>query len=207
MPAMPAARPPHDHTRELRTHHGELDEPSLGAVMAEHPPQGGDPRRGPLGFRIIGALKLTTGLLLFAVWFGMFRLFKHDVADELEWAIGHLRLDPDNRLFHMAVGWISGLDREHLRAIEAGTFFYALLHVVEGTGLILERHWAGYLTIIATSSLIPFEGYEIIRKVNLLKILVLAVNLGFVVYLAVKLRQEHSARRVSPRGAGVTGEP
>jgi uncharacterized membrane protein (DUF2068 family) len=146
-------------------------------------------------------LKLTTGLLLFAAWLGMFRLFKNGVTDELDWAVRHLRLDPDNRVFHRAIDWVSGLDRKHLRAIEAGTFFYALLHVVEGTGLILERSWAGYLTIIATSSLVPFEAYEIYQKVNPLKIFVLIVNLGFVVYLAIKLRQEHRERAAKHGGS------
>ena len=87
--------------------------------------------------------------------------------------------------------------------IEAGTFFYALLHIVEGTGLILERDWAGYLTVIATSALVPFECYEILQKVNPLKILVLIVNLGFVVYVVVKLRQEHRERRAQRSDAGL----
>ena len=159
--------------------------------MSEHPSPRGAESRGPLGFRIIGALKLSTGLLLFGAWLGMFRVFKSDLAVQLEWAIRHLKLDPDNRVFHKAFDFVSGLDRKHLRAIEAGTFFYALLHVVEGTGLVFERSWAGYLTIVATGSLVPFEAYEIYHKVNPLKIFVLAVNIGFVIYLAVKLRQEH----------------
>jgi uncharacterized membrane protein (DUF2068 family) len=172
--------------------------------MAETPSPRGEKPPGYLGFRIIGALKLTTGVLLFAAWLGMFRLFKNGVTDELDWAVRHLRLDPDNRVFHMAIDWISGLDRKHIRAIEAGTFFYALLHVVEGTGLILERTWAGYLTIIATSSLIPFEAYEIYHKVNPLKIFVLLVNIGFVVYLVIKIRQEH--RELAARRGGAASE-
>jgi uncharacterized membrane protein (DUF2068 family) len=175
--------------------------------MAENPPPAGvsgtrGHARGPLGFRVIGALKLTSGLLMFAAWVGLFRLLGGDVAGELEWLARHLRLDPDDRLFHLAIDWISGLDRKHLRAIEAGTFFYALLHVVEGAGLIFGQRWAGYLTIVATASLIPFECYEIARKFRPLKVLVLAVNVGFVIYLAVKLRQEHRERAALAGEAG-----
>jgi uncharacterized membrane protein (DUF2068 family) len=169
--------------------------------MPATPSRPGVSPRGPLGFRIIGALKLTNGLLMFVAWLGMFRLFKNGLTEEIDWVVRHFRLDPENRCFHMAIDWLSGLDRKHLRAIEAGTFFYALLHVVEGAGLIFGRQWAGYLTIIATSSLIPFEVYEIFRKVNPLKIVVLVVNIGFVVYLAMKLRQEHRegvVRRAGP---------
>jgi uncharacterized membrane protein (DUF2068 family) len=176
--------------------------------MAETPSRPGVNQRGPLGFRIIGSLKLASGLLMLAAWLGMFRLFRNGVADEIEWAVRHLRLDPENRCFHMAIDWVSGLDRKHIRAIEAGTFFYALLHIVEGTGLIFERTWAGYLTIIATSSLIPVEVYEIFRKPNPLKSAVLVVNIGFVVYLAAKLRQEHrEAIAARPGPASEAVEP
>jgi uncharacterized membrane protein (DUF2068 family) len=175
--------------------------------MADQPSRRGKMEGGPLGFRVIGALKLTGGLLTFAAWLGMFRLFRDGVTDDLEWAIRHLRLDPDNRYFHKAIDWVSGLDRKHLRAIEAGTFFYAVLHIVEGAGLIFGRDWAGYLTIIATSALIPFEVYEIMRKVNPIKILVLGVNLGFVIYLAVKLRQEHRDRLAQRKAFGPRSSP
>ena len=161
----------------------------------------GGTSHGPMGFRIIGALKLASGLLLFAVGLGMFRLFKNDVTTELDWVIRHLQLDPDNRVFHLVLQWVGGLDRKHLRLIEAGTFFYAILHLVEGVGLILERDWAGYLTVVVTSALVPFEVYEVLQKVNPLKILVLIVNLGFVVYVVVKLRQEHRERKAQAGAA------
>ena len=167
-----------------------------------------------MGFRVIGALKLASGLMLLAAGLGMFRLFKNDVTAEIDWAARHLKLDPDNHVFHMVLRWVSGLGRKDVRIIEAGTFFYALLHIVEGTGLILERDWAGYLTVIATSALVPFECYEVLQKATppkilVLKVLVLVVNLGFVVYVVVKLRQEHrepqgtaAARRPDFRPAG-----
>jgi uncharacterized membrane protein (DUF2068 family) len=153
-----------------------------------------------MGLRIIGALKLASGLMLLAAGLGMFRLFKNDVTAQIDWAARHLKLDPDNRVFQWALHWVSGLDRKKLQLIEAGTFFYALLHIVEGTGLILEREWAGYLMVVATSALVPFELYEVVRKVNPIKIVVLVVNLGFVVYVVVKLRQEHR-QRTAERGA------
>jgi uncharacterized membrane protein (DUF2068 family) len=177
-----------------------------GAAMADLPAGRGGVEKGPIGFRVIGILKLSGGLLMFAAWLGMFRLFKNGAADDLEWAARHLRLDPDNHYFQKALGWVSGLDRKHLHAIEAGTFFYAMLHIVEGTGLFFERSWAGYLTIIATSSLVPFEVYEIIHKVNPVKIFVLIVNLGFVVYVAIKLRQENRERAARRAGGGSASE-
>jgi uncharacterized membrane protein (DUF2068 family) len=155
----------------------------------------GDRRRGPSGFRIIGALKLTSGLLLFIAWLGMFRLLHSDLSRDVEWFVRHLHLDSDNHVVHLALVNVARINHKTLHAIQAGTFFYALLHVVEGVGLILERDWAGYLTVIATSALVPFEVYEIALKPNPLKVAILVVNLGFVVYVVYKLREEHRQRR------------
>jgi uncharacterized membrane protein (DUF2068 family) len=170
-------------------------------MTAESSPTSVGAAHGPAGFRVIGALKLASGLMLLAAGLGMFRLFKNDLTAELDWAARHLKLDTDNEVFHLVLRWVGGLDRKHLELIEAGTFFYAVLHIIEGTGLVLERYWAGYLTVIATSALVPFEFYEVVQKVNPLKILVLVVNLGFVVYVVVKLRQEHRERRAQRRAA------
>src|SRR5262249_62049143 len=89
---------------------------------------------------------------------------------------------------------LSVIDKTHLHAIEAGTFGYALLHFIEGIGLIMRRDWAAYLVVIASGSLIPFEIYEIARKPVLLRMGILVVNIVIVIYLIVTLRREHRIR-------------
>ncbi len=43
------------------------------------------------------------------------------------------------------------LDDRKLKAIGAGTFFYAALLLTEGIGLLLRRRWAEYFTVIVTA--------------------------------------------------------
>jgi uncharacterized membrane protein (DUF2068 family) len=145
---------------------------------------------GYLGFRIIGLFKVASGLLFLAVGVGLFRYLDKDLRQTVHHAISLLRLDPDNRYIHQAINWVSGLDHKQLRAIQAGTFIYAFLHILEGTGLLLKKRWAGFLTVIITGSLIPLEGYEVFEKYNHIKLAVLVVNVGIVIYLIWKLRQE-----------------
>jgi uncharacterized membrane protein (DUF2068 family) len=139
--------------------------------------------QGPLGVRIIGVLKLITAALGMAVGFGLFRLFKSDVAATLEQTIRHLRLDPENRLIHLAISWISGLQPRQLHLIELGTFFYASLHTIEGIGLLTGKRWGAFLTILATTSLIPLECFEIYKRPRPLRIAVLVINVGIAIYL------------------------
>ena len=68
-------------------------------------------------------------------------------------------------------------------AVAATAFGYALVMGLEGVGLYLRRRWARWFTIGTTSSLIPLEVYEIIREPRLLRVLVLLLNAGVVVYL------------------------
>jgi uncharacterized membrane protein (DUF2068 family) len=149
---------------------------------------------GQVGFEVIGILKLVSGAMALIVGIGVFRFLGQDPGGAAEWLITHLGLDPNHHIIHTVLSAITGVDHAHLRALEAGTFFYALLHLIEGTGLILGKDWAGYLVIVATSSLVPFEIYEIAHKISLLRIAIFVLNIGIVIYLIVTLRKERQAR-------------
>ena len=71
--------------------------------------------------------------------------------------------------------------------------FYGVLETVEGAGLWLDKLWAEWLTVIATSLLIPFELYELVHKPSMLKAVGTAVNIAIVVYLAYRLRRRLAA--------------
>jgi uncharacterized membrane protein (DUF2068 family) len=72
------------------------------------------------------------------------------------------------------------------------------LELVEGIGLWLDQLWAEYLTVIATSVLIPYELYELVLKPSLLKAAGIAVNIAIAAYLARMLRQRLALRAGSP---------
>jgi len=50
---------------------------------------------------------------------------------------------------------------------------YAAMLLAEGIGLWLELTWAAYLTVVSTSLLLPFELYEVIERVSMLRVGVL----------------------------------
>ncbi len=156
------------------------------------------PRSSYLGFKVIGVLKLVSGSLALAAAIGILRFVGDGEQETLERLVTQLRLDPQNHLIHTLISRLTGIDRMHLRAIEAGTFFYAVLHMIEGIGLLLERDWAGYLVVVATSSLVPFEIYEITRRFSPARITLLITNLAIVSYLVAALRAEHRRRGGRP---------
>jgi uncharacterized membrane protein (DUF2068 family) len=165
------------------------------ALAVKDPSEEPPPVRIPIGFRLIGIYKLVTAVLSLALGFGLFRLFQADVRAGLEPIIRSLRLDPENQLIHWLISRLAGLDRKQLHLIEAGTIGYAILHVIEGVGILRGRRWGGFLIILATSSLIPVECYELVQRLSAPRIAALVVNAGIVVYLIVNRNRLLGGRR------------
>jgi uncharacterized membrane protein (DUF2068 family) len=153
---------------------------------------------GYFGFKVIGIYKLATGAMALGFGIGVYRFFGHDPGPAAERFVAHLGLDPHNQIIHEVISRITGIDRNHLLALQVGTVFYALLHAIEGIGLLFERNWAGYLVIVASGSLIPFEIYGIARKFTALRIALLLLNVGIVIYLIVALHKERKLRADHP---------
>jgi len=88
-----------------------------------------------------------------------------------------------SRVFARALVFANGLTTTKQTALALTAFGFAGLMGTEGVALYLRKPWARWLTIAATSSLIPIEVYEISREVHPLRILILIVNIAIVVYL------------------------
>jgi uncharacterized membrane protein (DUF2068 family) len=159
----------------------------------------GPEKKNLIGFQIIGFYKLITAVLSLALAFGLFRLFRADVRTNLELLIRFVRLDPENTLIHALISRLAGIDHRRLILIEAGTIGYAVLHTIEGIGILRGKRWGGLLIILATSSLIPLECYEIVRRRSFMRITALVLNLGIVVYLIVNRRKLSPERSPGPR--------
>jgi len=157
-----------------------------------------------LGLQIIGGFKLLTGLLLVGLAVGLFHWLGDDPGREAARLVSALKFDPDNQQIHGAIEWISGISPRQLEAIRVGTFLYALLYLVEGVGLLMRKHWAEYFTVIATGAGIPIEIYEVWRRLTVLRLSILAINVAIVAYLVYRLiqgRKEKAGAVAAPAGS------
>jgi uncharacterized membrane protein (DUF2068 family) len=141
------------------------------------------------GLRLIAAFKLLKALALLAAGIGALNLLHKDVAAILEHWINVFRVDPHNHFIDLLLAKLSILDDRRLKELSIGTFIYSAIFFTEGIGLALKKRWAEYFTIITTSSLLPLEIYELVRRVSGGRILALVINLAVVAYLVVELRR------------------
>jgi uncharacterized membrane protein (DUF2068 family) len=65
---------------------------------------------------------------------------------------------------------------------------YCVVEAVEAVGLWRERRWAEYLTAIATAGFLPFEIDELIKRVTVLRVGALVVNVAILVWLGWRKR-------------------
>lgn len=133
---------------------------------------------------LIGMLKLLKGAFFVALGFGLLRMLHHDIYLLALQVVEILHLDPD-RLFIAGLLEKMSLVTDHrLKQLSALIFFYAALDFIEGIGLILEKRWAEYFTLILTVALLPIEVVKLIQHPNHWTLLILLGNLLIVVYLA-----------------------
>jgi uncharacterized membrane protein (DUF2068 family) len=130
--------------------------------------------------------------------FGVIRLLHKDIADILLRATLALRFDPENRIINVLLEKAALLSPHRLREISFAMFLYATLDVIEGTGLVLEKVWAEYFTLILTGSFLPWELYEIIRHITVFKVVLTILNLLVFIYLAIVVNEKVRVRQQIP---------
>jgi uncharacterized membrane protein (DUF2068 family) len=141
------------------------------------------------GLRVIAAFKLLKALALIAVGVGALRLLHKDVAAIAEHWINMFQVDPHNHFIDLLLAKLANVNDHRLKELSIGTFIYAGVFLVEGTGLALQKRWAEYFTIVTTASLLPIEIYELARRLSIGRSLALLINLAVVAYLIFELRR------------------
>jgi uncharacterized membrane protein (DUF2068 family) len=94
-----------------------------------------------------------------------------------------IEVDPRRHFIKHLIAKAGTLKRHEIRLFGAGALAYGVLELIEGVGLFYRRRWAEWLTVVATSLLIPLELYELIRHASWLKAGGIAVNVVVVLYL------------------------
>jgi uncharacterized membrane protein (DUF2068 family) len=136
-----------------------------------------------LFIRLIAIERFVRGLLLIGAGIYLVGHTGTDIGKLANRIARAIELDPHRHFIRNLIAKLGKLRRHEVLIFGIGALAYGVLEVVEGVGLWLEQRWAEWLTVIATSLLVPFELYELIHKPSLLKAGGLAVNVAIVIYL------------------------
>jgi uncharacterized membrane protein (DUF2068 family) len=154
------------------------------------------------GLLAIGFFKLAKAIFFFCLGIGAFRLLHRDLTDEVMKLATALRFDTEGRLVGLVLEKVDLIDAHRLKQIGFATFGYSALALTEGCGLLLEKPWAEYLTLILTISFLPWEIYELIAHPNWMRLGLLLINLAVLGYLVWLLQRKK--KRETPLGVPLT---
>lgn len=160
--------------------------------------------------RLIAIYKLLHGLLFFGIGFGLIKLKHHDVPQVLlTYVVEPLHFSPENKMIDWLLDEAAKLTPHAIMLLSYAAFFYATLFCIEGVGLYRRKHWAEYFVIIVTGSLLPFEIWTLILRVEWWKCGAVFGNLLILTYLIHRLRLDftNSAARRGPNNPEGKLEP
>jgi uncharacterized membrane protein (DUF2068 family) len=165
-------------------------------VLAETTPQtvgaGGVHDRGLL---TIAIFKLAKSAFFFCIGVGAIHFLHKDLGDAVLQLAHDLRFDPESRAVSLLLDKVDLIGPLRLREIGIATFAYSALALTEGIGLLLERTWAEYLTLILTISFVPWELFELIAHPSAIRASIFVVNLAVLWYLVWLLRRKGTFQR------------
>lgn len=164
-------------------------------VKAKHRIEGH--RSHDRGLLLIGLFKLGKSIFFFCIGMGAIHLLHKDLGDVVMRVAMALKFDPESRFVSLVLNQVDLIDVHKLKLISLGTFSYSVVALTEGIGLVLEKVWAEYLTLILTVSFLPWELYELARRPNWFRLSLLLVNLAVLAYLVWLLRRKKLAVAVA----------
>jgi uncharacterized membrane protein (DUF2068 family) len=154
-----------------------------------------DPAQSRRIIRLIALERLVRGVILVVAGAYLVTHLGSDFGRLADRVMRAVELDPRRPFLHRIIRKLHQLRAGTVLLAGIGAMLYGLLELVEGTGLWLDKLWAEYLTVVATSLLVPLEIYELVRKPTLLKAAGITVNVAIVAYLARRLRERVRASK------------
>ena len=150
--------------------------------------------------RLIAAFKVAKGVLLLGVGGALLFLDIRDTwLEEIVERVNDELLLVHNHFVLLALQHIQDfLASTKLGAIGALALVYAAVLMTEGIGVWFEKHWAEWLMVIATASLIPFEIVHLARHPTITRVGIIIANVAIVIYLILVLRRNRERRLATP---------
>ncbi len=158
------------------------------------------------GLRAVAVFEAAKGVLVMLAGFGILALMHRDLQDYAEQLVAHLHLNPAKGYPEIFIDAAANASNARLWMLASLAFTYSVLRWVEAYGLWRARRWAEWLAVASGGIYVPAELYELARGINWMKIMLLALNLGIVLYMVYVLWRD-KRRRIEPQRGGPDRDP
>jgi len=139
--------------------------------------------RAERGVRTIAIFEACKGLVVLIAGFGLLHFLHHDIQSAAEELVRHSHLNPARHYPQIFIEAAKRTNDSRLWFLASMAFIYSSARLVEAWGLWRLKWWAEWFAILSGAIYIPIEVFEIIKRVTVLRMIVLAVNVFIVIYL------------------------
>jgi uncharacterized membrane protein (DUF2068 family) len=126
---------------------------------------------------------LLKALFLIAGGFATLKLLRPGMAETVMRWVENFPVMTGHAFLERTTAKLTRLPPRRIEELAIAEFAYAAVFIAEGTGLVLRRVWAEWLTVVVTTSFIPFEVYETFKRMTPIRVGLLVINIAIVIYL------------------------
>jgi len=150
------------------------------------------------GVRTVATVEFTKGVIVVLAGLGVFTMRNKDIWGIAESFLEFFHVNPFNHYVGVFVGLVYRISDVRLWKIAMVASVYVILRFVEAYGLWYIRPWAEWMAIASGSIYIPFELADLMRRPDWIRFLIVAINVGIVLYMLM-LRLEAAKKRHAAR--------
>ena len=142
------------------------------------------------GERIVAIFEAAKGAVVLLAGFGLLTIVHKNVQTIAEDIILQLHLNPAKHYPRIFIDLASHVEDTQLWMLALFAFVYASLRLLEAYGLWLSKRWAQWLAVVTSCIYVPLEIYELLLKYSWIKLVVLIVNIGIMIYIGFRIRTQ-----------------
>jgi uncharacterized membrane protein (DUF2068 family) len=152
------------------------------------------------GVRTVATLEFAKGIIVVLAGLGVFSMRHKDIWGVAESLLEFFHVNPHHHYVGVFIALVYRFSDVRLWKIAVVAAVYAILRFVEAYGLWYVRPWAEWMAIASGSIYIPFEVADLWRRPGWFRFLIIAINVGIVLYMLM-LRLEAAKKRFGGSGA------
>ncbi|MGB8012296.1 MAG: DUF2127 domain-containing protein [Terriglobales bacterium] len=156
------------------------------------------------GVRTVATVEFTKGMIVVLAGLGVFSMRHKDIWGVAESLLEFLHVNPHRHFVGVFIDLVYRISDVRLWKIVVVASVYVTLRFIEAYGLWYVRPWAEWMAIASGSIYIPFEIADLLRRPDGIRLLIIAVNVGIVLYMLMlrleAVKKRHAARHPAQSG-------
>jgi len=152
-------------------------------------------RRQRRALQAIAVFEFIKGIFVVLMGVCAIALLHKDTWLIAESLLALLHVNTDSRWAQLFLDFSDSVTDARLWAAARIAFAYAILRFTEAYGLWNGRTWAEWVAFVSGGLLLPWEVQQLTRGVTPLRVALLVINLGVVVYMLYVIIENRRLRR------------